>query len=148
MTDSGEHGGASPEETDSGLFVYSPLPIFTVQCVSNSSEDTLRSCESTLTNHDNCTVRYWDDRTRRFEWQSVSAMRSTPRMVSQIDLVPTISMLLGIPIPFSSIGMVIPEMFIARSSVGASLRNSSEEISVTEDWNNFLDIAFINALQV
>ncbi|XP_062517270.1 GPI ethanolamine phosphate transferase 3-like [Corticium candelabrum] len=33
------------------------------------------------------------------------------RDVSQIDLVPTISLLLGLPIPFSSLGSVIPEMF-------------------------------------
>jgi phosphatidylinositol glycan class O len=35
MTDSGEHGGASLEETDSALFIYSPSPIFEVQCVSD-----------------------------------------------------------------------------------------------------------------
>ena len=35
MTDGGEHGGASLEETDSALFIYSPVPIFEVQCVSN-----------------------------------------------------------------------------------------------------------------
>jgi hypothetical protein len=57
-------------------------------------------------------------------------------------------MLLGIPIPFSSIGMVIPEMFISRSSGEANLRNSSQGGTVTVDWDNFLDVVFINALQV
>jgi hypothetical protein len=31
------------------------------------------------------------------------------RKVSQIDFVPTIADLLGVPIPFSSLGMIIPE---------------------------------------
>ena len=31
--------------------------------------------------------------------------------ISQIDFVPTISLLLGLPIPFSNLGMVIPELF-------------------------------------
>ncbi|XP_064621054.1 GPI ethanolamine phosphate transferase 3-like [Lineus longissimus] len=31
--------------------------------------------------------------------------------LSQVDLVPTLSLLLGIPIPFSNLGVVIPEMF-------------------------------------
>ncbi|KAI8055404.1 hypothetical protein BDF22DRAFT_774875 [Syncephalis plumigaleata] len=35
------------------------------------------------------------------------------RTVPQIDLVPTISFLLGIPIPYSNLGMVIPELFLA-----------------------------------
>jgi phosphatidylinositol glycan class O len=34
------------------------------------------------------------------------------REISQIDLVPTVSLLLGIPIPFSSLGAAIPELFI------------------------------------
>ncbi|XP_069780362.1 GPI ethanolamine phosphate transferase 3 isoform X2 [Narcine bancroftii] len=34
-----------------------------------------------------------------------------PKVVSQIDLVPTLALLLGIPIPYSNIGMVIPDMF-------------------------------------
>ncbi|XP_072108568.1 GPI ethanolamine phosphate transferase 3 isoform X1 [Mobula birostris] len=34
-----------------------------------------------------------------------------PEVVSQIDLVPTLALLLGIPIPYSNIGMVIVDMF-------------------------------------
>ncbi|MBW0516471.1 hypothetical protein O181_056186 [Austropuccinia psidii MF-1] len=33
------------------------------------------------------------------------------RTISQIDLVPTLSLLLGIPIPFSNLGLIIPELF-------------------------------------
>ncbi|XP_022102977.1 GPI ethanolamine phosphate transferase 3-like isoform X2 [Acanthaster planci] len=33
------------------------------------------------------------------------------RIASQIDLVPTLSLLLGVPIPFSNLGSIIPELF-------------------------------------
>ncbi|KAI8483307.1 hypothetical protein Bbelb_389110 [Branchiostoma belcheri] len=36
--------------------------------------------------------------------------------VSQIDFVPTLSLLLGLPIPFSNLGMVIPQLFLAFST--------------------------------
>ena len=34
-----------------------------------------------------------------------------PRTIAQIDLLPTISLLLGIPIPYENLGKIIPEMF-------------------------------------
>ncbi|KAG2337374.1 hypothetical protein BDR05DRAFT_970349 [Suillus weaverae] len=43
----------------------------------------------------------------------------------QIDLVPTISLLLGLPIPFNNLGTVIPELF-NRDSDGSSLRKAME----------------------
>ncbi|KAG8936876.1 mannose-ethanolamine phosphotransferase gpi13 [Tulasnella sp. 418] len=36
------------------------------------------------------------------------------RAVQQIDLVPTISLLLGLPIPFNNLGTIIPELFVRR----------------------------------
>ena len=32
--------------------------------------------------------------------------------VRQIDFVPTLSLLMGVPIPFSNLGMVIPDLFL------------------------------------
>ncbi|KAK7116395.1 GPI ethanolamine phosphate transferase 3-like [Littorina saxatilis] len=34
-----------------------------------------------------------------------------PQVIQQTDLVPTLSLLLGLPIPFSNLGMVIPDLF-------------------------------------
>ncbi|KAL8611893.1 hypothetical protein ACOMHN_033638 [Nucella lapillus] len=34
-----------------------------------------------------------------------------PKVVQQTDLVPTISLLLGVPIPFSNLGTIIPDLF-------------------------------------
>ena len=38
-----------------------------------------------------------------------------PKAVAQIDLVPTLSLLLGVPIPFSNLGMIIEELFLPTS---------------------------------
>lgn len=38
--------------------------------------------------------------------------------MSQIDLVPTLALLLGIPIPYSNIGMVIADMFTSLPKLG------------------------------
>jgi hypothetical protein len=37
------------------------------------------------------------------------------RSVAQVDLVPTLSLLLGLPIPFGNLGMVIPQLFFLSS---------------------------------
>ena len=34
-----------------------------------------------------------------------------PRRLYQVDLVPSLTLLLGLPIPFSNLGAVIPELF-------------------------------------
>ena len=48
--------------------------------------------------------------------------------VSQVDLVPTISLLLGVPVPFSNLGMMIQDLFIPTMLIkdgGAHARLSS-----------------------
>lgn len=74
MTRTGDHGGASDDEVDSALFVYSPKP--------------LNTCAGTM----NSTIT-----------------------ISQIDWVPTFSLLLGIPIPFANLGTIIPDLFCQRA---------------------------------
>lgn len=37
------------------------------------------------------------------------------KSVNQVDLVPTLSLLLGLPIPKNSVGKVIPELFLSYS---------------------------------
>lgn len=42
-----------------------------------------------------------------------------PEVVPQTDLVPTLALLLGIPIPYSSVGQVLLPLFPPNSSLGA-----------------------------
>jgi len=79
MTEDGNHGGGTVEETNAGLFAhYSP-----------GCGDLGPSLDITGT---------------EIGSYSEAAFRS----VNQIDLVPTISLLLGLPIPFANLGGVVP----------------------------------------
>ncbi|ETO13493.1 hypothetical protein RFI_23876 [Reticulomyxa filosa] len=89
MTDSGDHGGASDNEVNAGLFVY--------------------------------TTRALTDPLDQRQVQTVP----------QINLVSTLSLLLGLPIPFSNIGSIIWELFFT-----------------AEENLNWMHGLLINALQV
>jgi len=90
MTDDGNHGGSSYEEITSGLFAYS---------------------KQASTTNDNLNKNSWDEEQGTFVVVDNVSLIKQPRLVRQIDLVPTLSLLLGIPIPFSSMGKIIPEFF-------------------------------------
>ncbi|KDQ20096.1 hypothetical protein BOTBODRAFT_102009 [Botryobasidium botryosum FD-172 SS1] len=53
------------------------------------------------------------------------------RLVQQIDLVPTLSLLLGLPIPFNNLGSVIPELF----STGQDTLSEALRINTEQVWN-------------
>ena len=81
MTEDGNHGGGSNEETNAALFAhYSP------GC--GDLGPSLSITGSEIGSH------------------SEKAFRS----INQIDLVPTISLLLGLPIPFANLGGVVPAL--------------------------------------
>lgn len=50
------------------------------------------------------------------------------RSVQQIDLVPSISLLLGLPIPFNNLGTVIPELFMRKDVLAKALRFNAVQI--------------------
>ncbi|WVO18035.1 hypothetical protein L204_105733 [Cryptococcus depauperatus] len=84
MDDKGNHGGDSEMETSSALWLYSKGPALTAQSSVLDGLPVFTFPKST-----------------------------TPiRHVNQIDLVPTLSLLLGVPIPYNNLGSVIPECFI------------------------------------
>ncbi|KAH0835488.1 hypothetical protein J3R83DRAFT_9155 [Lanmaoa asiatica] len=85
MDRTGNHGGDSILETMSAVWIYS-------KGVALSQGST--SFPSNLTP------------TTIFPGETVSH-----RSIQQIDLVPTISLLLGLPIPFNNLGSIIPEVF-------------------------------------
>jgi phosphatidylinositol glycan class O len=84
MTESGNHGGGTKEETTAGLYVH-----FTPSCDFGSADPV------TGIDANNPTV---------FE------------QVNQVDIVPTISFLLGLPIPFANIGSSIVSLLPVSST--------------------------------
>lgn len=144
MTEEGEHGGASEAETDSGLFVYFKNSDkrkrrrrrFDVFSGGDKPVTPLQAVDSTtVTDHDQHFKLSWDPLTHSFIPRTVRELRTHPRVVSQIDLTPTLSHWLGVPIPYSSLGMVIPELFWSSDACGTS------ELQL-------LDLLFANAMQV
>ncbi|KNZ73768.1 GPI ethanolamine phosphate transferase 3 [Termitomyces sp. J132] len=85
MDRSGDHGGDGVLETSAALWVYSKGPAFSQAHVSPPS-GLLR-----YTHFPKTTVRH--------------------RHIQQIDILPTLSLLLGLPIPYNNLGTVIPELF-------------------------------------
>lgn len=74
--------------------------------------------------------RGMDDRAWLDEYQGeVRHTLSAFRSVSQIDLVPSLALLLGIPVPFSSLGTVIPELFFLEDRDDVFGRNHSHASS-------------------
>lgn len=94
----GNHGGDSVLETMSALWIYSKIPVsFPGYTIPDAILPMITFPEATVPH----------------------------RYAQQIDLVPTISLLLGLPIPFNNLGSVIPELFI-RDPDGASLQTAME----------------------
>lgn len=104
MTEDGNHGGGSMEETHAALFVHS-----------NCGGDVRQKSSS------------WDkfERTESSAWVS-----ETFAEIHQIDLVPTISLLLGLPIPFANLGALIPSVLVGFDlhSVTASLALNAAQV--------------------
>lgn len=95
MTNEGEHGGSSFEETMSGLFLYSSIPVFT-------SSDGKPS--------------YLNERINQLEFLDPLQILTHPRTIAQIDIVPLLSTVLNIPIPFTSLGIIPPEVLLSDPS--------------------------------
>ena len=83
MDRKGDHGGDGDFEVSAGLWIYSKGPAL--------------SAKKLPTSH--------------LPHKTFPGEPSPHRSVQQIDLVPTLSLLLGLPIPFNNLGTVIPELF-------------------------------------
>ena len=99
MDQKGDHGGDGELETSSALWIYSKGPSISLPSTSSSSP----------------TV--------------VFPGTTTPyRSVQQIDLVPTLSLLLGLPIPYNNLGSIIPEVFPDEEVRGRAARINAEQV--------------------
>jgi phosphatidylinositol glycan class O len=99
MDDKGNHGGDSELETAAGLWMYSK----------GSSLASQESIDVTPTH--------------------IFPGSITPLPhINQIDLVPTLALLLGVPIPFNNLGSVIPACFSNPASLELATRTNAEQI--------------------
>ncbi|CAN0478090.1 unnamed protein product, partial [Laminaria digitata] len=152
MTEDGNHGGATPEETGAALLVWS------------------RSAERLLgppTAHNKGGKREGrgvggGNRGGEGGGDKGSAEAEGPvwrnhpfagRKVAQIDLVPTVSLLLGTPIPFGSLGGVIPEVFGGSYLDDAGVDGGRDDRGETAEadpryYERLCDALLVNSIQV
>ncbi|KAJ7102828.1 hypothetical protein C8R44DRAFT_716146 [Mycena epipterygia] len=99
MDRSGDHGGDGTLETSSAMWVYSKGAELSID-PSNIPSGLL-------------------------QYSTFPNAPISHRSIQQIDIVPTLSLLLGLPIPFNNLGRVIPELFW-RDRKGAGLTRALE----------------------
>ena len=97
MDRSGDHGGDGILETSSAMWIYSK---------NHALIDTSFSVPSGL-----------------LQYKTFPETTIRHRSIQQIDIIPTLSLLLGLPIPYNNLGTVIPEIFW-RDSKGQTLENA------------------------
>jgi phosphatidylinositol glycan class O len=97
MDRSGDHGGDGILETSSALWIYSK---------GHALFDTSLSVPSGL-----------------LQFKTFPGTTIRHRSIQQIDILPTLSLLLGLPIPYNNLGTVIPELFW-RDRKGRTLENA------------------------
>ncbi|KAJ7261752.1 hypothetical protein B0H12DRAFT_1181365 [Mycena haematopus] len=110
MDRSGDHGGDDAFETSSAMWIYSKSVDLSID---------LSSIPSGL-----------------LQYTTFPKAPTSHRSIQQIDILPTLSLLLGLPIPFNNLGTVIPELFY-RDRDGAGLTRALE-INVAQ-IKNYLD---------
>lgn len=109
MDSKGDHGGDSPEEVEAALWLYSKSPLVSpdllLQQRPNALTHALASILRTPAGH--------VDGAEHFGLDGIQHRR-----VSQISLVPTLCLLLGLPIPLNNLGTLIPELFMEENKMG------------------------------
>lgn len=113
MTDRGDHGGDSRDEVEAALWVYSKGAALTDETWFDHPATFPLHPLSTLFNASTSASELGDQ--MMLDWAAKGL--SSTRSVSQVDIVPTLSLLLGLPIPFGSLGLPIPDLFYHPSSL-------------------------------
>ncbi|CED82826.1 Glycosylphosphatidylinositol anchor synthesis protein [Phaffia rhodozyma] len=100
MDRKGDHGGDGELETSSALWFYSKKPSFT-------PSNPLASVPT----------------------YTLSGASVPARFVQQIDLVPSLSLLMGLPIPYNNLGSIIPELFSSKRELAQAF-----DINAAQVW--------------
>lgn len=163
MTEDGNHGGATPEETGAALLVWSR----SAERLLGTASERRNLPEGSGGGGDH---RSHDrsDRRAGAALEGVEGVRvgggvdgsksspSSGRKVAQIDLVPTVSLLLGVPVPFGNLGGIIPELFAGSydmesgpgRAIGEEERPSSESGDDPRYYERLCDALLVNSVQV
>ena len=132
MDERGNHGGDSQDEIEAGLWMYSKTPLTlldgSICAPGNPLYDTLFPSN----NKDGC-----------FQVSGQKTFRS----IDQISLVPTLSLLLGLPIPFSNLGTIITELFFWENASSGSKWKVNRG-SEAQRWGHLAHALELNVHQI
>ncbi|KAJ2310613.1 mannose-ethanolamine phosphotransferase gpi13, partial [Coemansia sp. RSA 2704] len=144
MDSKGDHGGDSPREVDAALWMYSNKKWHSRQGderaarVLANAQDILSKIPLGASLDEDLRESWWYNTHLRDDYKGANGghLFEAPqlRSISQIDLVSTLSLSLGLPIPFNNLGTAIPEMFAADDDARA-------------EWG-LLSVLRLNAAQV
>ncbi|CAA7266705.1 unnamed protein product [Cyclocybe aegerita] len=102
MDRSGDHGGDGVLETSAATWIYSKTIPLT---------DTSKRLPGGL-----------------LQYRTFPDAPKAHRAIQQIDILPTMALLLGLPIPYNNLGTVIPELFWRESQLGKALEANAAQI--------------------
>lgn len=125
MTEDGNHGGASDDEVSAAMMLHYKRETSSSELVSAVR----KAAELTSKNRNSKNSEAIKNETVLSN-SFVSEGGLVYRKTWQVDLVPTLSMLLGLPIPYGNIGMVLPEPFLL-----SSVADGDEYLSVASRAN-------------
>ncbi|KAJ2520784.1 mannose-ethanolamine phosphotransferase gpi13 [Coemansia sp. RSA 1939] len=127
MDPKGDHGGDSPREVDAALWMYSNKKWNSKKGAERSarvveqSAAVLENSAHGLSIDQEIRSGWWLNTHLSDDYRQTSGklLMVPPRMrsIPQIDFVPTVSLALGLPIPFNNLGVAIPEMFASDEDV-------------------------------
>ncbi|PWY98210.1 hypothetical protein BCV70DRAFT_165017 [Testicularia cyperi] len=133
MDERGDHGGDGELEIGAGLWIWSRSGFGSVDA-SSSRRKSVVAAESLADYISTSQTEHLLP-----SYTPFSPLPSPPfgprghRSVPQIDIVPTLSILLGIPVPFNSLGSVIPELFPSTDRLLRALRITAFQIKTYLD---------------
>ncbi|KAJ1674079.1 mannose-ethanolamine phosphotransferase gpi13, partial [Spiromyces aspiralis] len=128
----GDHGGESDMELDAAMFVYSPRWGWNAQRGNRRAARVMAAMTERLSVN-SLRDEVADDLTSAW-WDNHYVEPATPlRSLSQIDMVSTLSMTLGLPIPFNNLGAVIPEL-VANDVVKLLYSPEGGNHNTVEEW--------------
>ncbi|KAJ2894443.1 mannose-ethanolamine phosphotransferase gpi13, partial [Coemansia aciculifera] len=127
MDPKGDHGGDSPREVDAALWIYSNKVWSTKEGAERSArvlEQATKLVKSEplgASLDDDLKSGWWLNTHTTDDYRSQALVHPLEpkklRSIPQIDLVSSLSLSLGLAIPFNNLGAVIPEMFASDDSV-------------------------------
>lgn len=83
-------GGASKEETDSGLFIYSKIPFVNIKTKNrniNFDDNNKNNDENNNDNYEKVVMKEsWNFNEKNFEWKNNEDLLSNPRIISQVSV--------------------------------------------------------------